>query len=406
MHILKLESQNVKRLKAVSIEPSSNAVVIGGDNAQGKSSVLDSIFMALGGKAAQGVNPVRDGEEQAVIKCDLGELVVTRTINPDGRTQVKVENVEGASFSSPQAMLDALSSKLTFDPLAFANEKPLAQLSTLKELMGWDFSKLDKQRAEAFNSRTEINRKGKDCAARLNGMSFFDETPLGPVSVADLMSELSEAESFNSSMLELRKATQARIARIEEIKSIFISLQQELSGLEAAQEQALDPEPYVDVAEIRNRISQADTLNAQIRGNAEYKETEVERDNLRIESQNLTERIKDIDQQKANLMTGAKFPVDGLGFDESGILFNGVPFSNCSSAERLLVSLHMGIAMNPKLKVLLIRDGSLLDDHSLTTVFEVAKKADAQVWIERVSKGQECSVIIEDGEIFNPNQVQ
>ena len=100
-------------------------------------------------------------------------------------------------------------------------------------------------------------------------------------------------------------------------------------------------------------------------------------------------------------MAEADFPIPGLAFDADGVTFNGIPFAQCSSAERLRVSVAMGIALNPKLKVLLIRDGSLLDDNNLAMIAEAAKEADAQVWIERVSKGEECSVIIEDGEVAN-----
>ncbi|WP_321404544.1 AAA family ATPase [Maridesulfovibrio sp.] len=400
MRIVRLESQNVKRLKAVSIVPEGNAVVIGGNNAQGKSSVLDSIFMALGGKVAQGQNPVREGEERAVIKCDLGELLVTRTITAEGKTTVKVQNAEGAAFSSPQAMLDALSSKLTFDPLVFANEKPLAQLSTLKELVGLDFSELDSRRAEVFSKRTEVNRKGKEEAARFNSLDFHADAPSEPVSVAVLMDQLREAEAFNSEVAEYEAAINSRQERIKEVQEEIAALQLELAHLEESETNAPEPKPYVDVEKIRTEISQADAINMQVRENLEYRDTEAGVEALRAESLRLTEALKEIDNKKSDLMASAKFPVAGLSFDESGVLFNGVPFSNCSSAERLLVSMHMGIAMNPKLKVLLIRDGSLLDDESLETVFDVAKKANAQVWIERVSKGKECSVIIEDGEVL------
>jgi hypothetical protein len=57
----------------------------------------------------------------------------------------------------------------------------------------------------------------------------------------------------------------------------------------------------------------------------------------------------------------------------------------------------MGFALHPRLKILLIRDGSLLDENNLKTVAEMAQEHDGQVWIERVSKGAECSVIIENG---------
>ena len=94
----------------------------------------------------------------------------------------------------------------------------------------------------------------------------------------------------------------------------------------------------------------------------------------------------------------AALPVAGLTFaDDVGVKFGGVPFSQLSGAERLKVSLAMGIALNPSLRVLLIRDGSLLDEDNLKVVAEMAERHDMQVWIERVGKGEECSVVLEDG---------
>lgn len=400
MNIKKLETENVKRIKVVEIAPDGNTIVIGGDNAQGKSSVLDSIFMALGGKSAQGRRPVRDGEEKATIKCDLGELVVTRTIKPDGKTTVKVQNADGASYSSPQSMLDALSSKLTFDPLAFAGEKPAIQLETLKSLVGLDFTNEDEKRSAIFNKRTNINREGKEKKAQLEDMEFDESAPEQLVSVSDLMDKLSAAEAANRENDRIREKVASQGLSISSLKADIEAKTQELKLIEDEYDQAVSASENlvdVDTQSIRESIANAETVNATIRGNEAYLSVKEYVDKLREESVSLTEQLKAIDKAKAEAMSDAKFPVDGLSFDETGVTFKGIPFDQCSSAERLVVSLNMGIAMNPKLKVLLIRDGSLLDEMSLAIVSKAAEKSGTQVWIERVSKGSECSVIIEDG---------
>ncbi len=91
-------------------------------------------------------------------------------------------------------------------------------------------------------------------------------------------------------------------------------------------------------------------------------------------------------------------PVPGLGFSETEVTLNGIPLSQSSSAEQLRVGLAIAIAANPNMKVMLIRDGSLLDEDSLRLVEESAKAAGAQVWIERVSSTG-CTVVIEDGQV-------
>ena len=52
---------------------------------------------------------------------------------------------------------------------------------------------------------------------------------------------------------------------------------------------------------------------------------------------------------------------------------------------------------DPKLKVLLIKDGSLLDEDNLKLISEMAEEADAQLWIERVGIDSNTTVIMEDG---------
>src|SRR5690606_9517554 len=116
-------------------------------------------------------------------------------------------------------------------------------------------------------------------------------------------------------------------------------------------------------------------------------------DDLEGDAESLTSKIQAIDQQKADMLAKAPFPVCGLGFDENGVTLNGLPFDQASSAERLRVSVAMGIALNPKLRVMLIRDGSLLDSDSLALVAQMAEEHDTQVWVERVSEGEDVSVI-------------
>lgn len=97
----------------------------------------------------------------------------------------------------------------------------------------------------------------------------------------------------------------------------------------------------------------------------------------------------------------AKSPIDGLGFDENGVTFNGLPFEQCSSAESIEVSMAIGLAINPKLPVVLIKHGSLIDPVQLEIVRTMAEQHNppAQVIVERVGEGTECSVIIEDGHV-------
>ena len=143
--IIQLTAENVKRLHAVDITPQGNVVEITGKNGQGKSSVLDAIAMALGGGAEMPTLPIRKGEAKAKIVLDLGDLKVTRTVTESGSTLI-VETPEGARFQSPQTILDKLTGKITFDPLAFIRLKRDEQGKILRDLVGLDFTQADYDR--------------------------------------------------------------------------------------------------------------------------------------------------------------------------------------------------------------------------------------------------------------------
>jgi len=154
-----------------------------------------------------------------------------------------------------------------------------------------------------------------------------------------------------------------------------------------------------DVASYYTKIAGTEAENAKVRANAALEKARAAAKDRADESNKLTAELAALDQKKAEMIRGATMPVEGLSLTEDGVVYRGVPFAQASSAEQLRVSVAMGIAMNPTLKVLLIHDGSLLDDESLADVASMAAAADAQVWIERVGHGEECSVVIEDGSV-------
>ena len=153
MHITSLQVENIKRIKAASINPAGELVIIGGRNAQGKTSILDSIEMALAGKSAIPAEPIRRGSETArvVVTLDDGS-VVERTFTEKGSYLV-VKRGDGTKAGTPQALLDSLCSKVAFDPLAFMRAKPAEQANQLRGLVGIDFTTQDNARRQAYDYR-------------------------------------------------------------------------------------------------------------------------------------------------------------------------------------------------------------------------------------------------------------
>ncbi|MBL8302262.1 MAG: AAA family ATPase, partial [Ideonella sp.] len=226
LHIVELRVENLKRLRAVTITPDGDLVVLSGHNGAGKSSVLDAIAMALGGRDQIPAEPIRRGAERAEVVVDLGELVVRRTFTATGGGQLVVQNREGARFQSPQSMLDALVGRLTFDPLAFAREKPSRQVEVLRELVGLDLAPLDTRRAELYAERTAVNKRATSLRARFEAMPRHEQAPAEPVDVGDLADQLKQAQATNQenerqrqSLVAARETFSARESRVAHLRA-------------------------------------------------------------------------------------------------------------------------------------------------------------------------------------------
>lgn len=400
MKIIALEAENVKHLKVIRIEPDGSLVVIGGDNSAGKTCVLDSIEYALNGAGSIPIKPIRSGQKKARVVLDLGEIVVTRTFTEKG-TSLVVKNKEGATFASPQSMLDKLVGALAFDPLEFSKMDARKQAEVLKKLVGLDFDKIDAQYKDLFEQRTVVNREGKILKGQLDGMTRHGDVPDKVVSITELTKSYAEAVQNNEKIETLQreiKVDKSGIERLEEqISTLKIKLSQNEASLKLMEK---TDAKIVDVKIIDQKMETAESTNNKVRENQVYDETNRRLKELRVQSKSLSDKMEKTASQKDKLLAKAKFPIEGLAIDEDGVTFEDIPFVQCSSSQQIKISVAMGLAMNPKLRVLLIREGSLLDKKNLAMVAKMAEKADAQIWIERVSKGNECSVIIEDGSVL------
>lgn len=403
MKIVRLEASNVKRLRAVEIQPDGNLVVVAGRNGQGKTSVLDAIWLALGGgQAARDTNttrPVRDGEDSASVTLDLGNLTVTRRWTAEGKTSLKVESADGARYGSPQQMLDGLVGRLSFDPLAFAQQDERSQLATLLGLveLPFDPAKLDGQRRALYEDRTIVGREVKTLEGHLAGLPEVDgDVPDEEVSATDLVAELGAA---NDAVAARRAAEQRREQarqRVEMLREQFRVAKAELDAAGDALDALPDPP---DVEAISSRLADVDSVNSRVRAAAERRKVENALEVKRGEYDAHTDKIAALDQEKADAVAAAKMPIEGLGFTDEGVTYRGVPFKQCSAAEQLRVSIAMAMSLNPKVRVIRITDGSLLDSTNLALIEEMAADRDFQVWIERVDETGRVGVLIEDGAV-------
>jgi hypothetical protein len=421
MKILSLTSENIKRLKAVEIAPGGSHVAVVGRNEQGKSSVLDSIMYALGGKGEVCERPIRDGQSAAKIVIDLDEYTVTRTFTAAGGGSLKVVAKNG-KISSPQAVLDGLVGALTFDPLEFTRRKD--QADVLRKLVGLDTSALEAEHDKVYFERTEIGRQADALAGKIGGQHPKD-LPSAETDVKDILAARAEVAKKNDVIRsvwntrdEIRRGIdltkrdqitqdeliQSLERQLEEARKKRLLLNVQCASLED-QLKALVVPPFEDLAVFDKQVLDAQTTNAAIRVNNELKSNVAMRDSLMIQYNGKTKRLDDIEAQIDKILASVKYPIEGLGFSSTGtVTFNGVPFDQLSTAQRLKISAAIGIALNPKLRVMLIRDGSVLDDDTLAALVSIAGEHDTQLWIERVGKsldGELPGVIIEDGSVLS-----
>ena len=400
MRIVYLEAENVKRLRAVRIRPDKTLVRIEGRNAQGKSSVLDAIAAALGGGKWQPEMPVRKGQKKAHVKLEIGDLVVERRWTAAGGTMLEITQ-NGSPQRSPQAILDKLVGDLTFDPLAFAAMKPQQQAQVLKQLAGLDFSELDMRRERLFAGRTVVNRDAKNAEANVGPMPATPTS--GPVNVRELADQQQAALSHNRKCEDVRAAVQRANEWYERAELALGAAQAELEKArltrETARENAAKWEP-VPVADLGSAIAEAERHNRAIVERQNWERISAHAKAKSKEADNLTEQIEEIDAERQARLQAAKFPLEGLSLDPLGPTLNGIPFSQASSAEQLRTSVAIGLASKPQARIMLCRDGSLLDHDNLTALHAIAEEFDAQVFIERVADAASPGAIyIEDGEV-------
>lgn len=454
MRIIEFTAENVKKLKVVNIKPTTDVVQITGKNKSGKSSVLDSIYWALAGKKVIQSKPIREGTEEARIRLDLGTMIVKRTFDADGNTTVLVLNPVGADpgtpekklpkYGSPQELLDALLGELSFDPLAFSRQDAKEQLVELRRIckIDLDFDALDQASAVDFKARTDINRRAKAKRAQVAALVVPAELPEHRIDESDLLNQLQAAAEHNAN-IETRRANREQAQRdaaakrdraqllrtqadnavtVAEHRVADLRLQIERAeedGKRAALEfhgaatneiraaesieaklanaEAL-PQP-IQIAALRTSLDAAKTTNAAFDVREQQVALVAEAVSLEQESAALTVAITEREKIKVTAVATAKMPIGGLGFGAGAITYYGLPFDQASSAEQLRVSCAIAMAANSKLRVIRIKDGSLLDEDGLAMLEQLAFENDYQIWLEKVDSSGKIGIVMEDGEV-------
>ena len=392
VRIVRLEAQNIKRLRAIGIDLDPGVNIISGNNGQGKSSVLDCIQYALGGKREQPESPVRKGATKAQIVVKTGDFTVTRRWTKAGNQQLDVAQ-NGERVASPQVFLDKIVGSLSFDPLRFLAGDAKKQAETLRAMAGLDFSGLASERAGVYDLRRDANANVRSLAAQIEGRPAMVEGNVK--SRGEVQGRIESTERANREAGELKGTRDNLILERQKIhgrlEEIAAQLPDVIEKMEAAEALTGDARPLYE---------EMDTIDEHNRAVADTKETVLLKRRL-TEAQGvaagLDQKIEDIDESRRNMIESAKYPVEGLKVDAETVTFNDIPLDQCSQAEKIRVSAAIGMETSGDVRVMLIRDGSLLDDESMKLLAGIAAENEYQMLIERVVDDSPARIVIEDG---------
>lgn len=399
MRIMQFSARNVKGIRVIELHPEGENVVLSGGNGAGKSSVLDAITTTLAG----GALPVRRGTDKGEVRIEIGPYVVTRMIT-EKTDRVVVRASDGEALPEPRTMLKKLVGPLAIDPVAFCTLKPRDQVELLFGLLPGlrpTLRALDKKLEEYKATRAAINAE----IGRMNATfpEFPSDLPSEPVDLEKLtklqqrvVKQLSSAERASADLKSVA-------AQIEEQERVIAAAQEKLHSLQLRHSE-LDDEVKRTPKELRQQLKE---ISDQVTGAAELNQQIQERDRVeelkklhlakREEYNDLLFSMKNAEAEKAEVLGAAKLPLKGLGVDEDGVYYGGVPVQDLSTSERVRVGAAIAVAQNPTARIIIADDASLLDSASMAVLRKVCK--DFQIWTVLNDETGHAGIWIEDGAI-------
>lgn len=407
MKINKLEIENVKRVKAVKISPTQNGLtVIGGRNGQGKTSVLDAIAWALGGDKFKPSQAAREGSvtpPSLKIVMQNG-LIVERT---GKNSTLKVTDPKGEKGG--QRLLDEFVEKLALDLPRFLESSDKEKAAVLLQVIGVDseLAELEKSENELYQERLAIGRIADQKEKFAKEQPYYTEAPDDLVSPADLIKEQQEILARNGQREQWKRQYDQLIAErmhndelIEETTRKLHELKEKAALLDKqVKDAAKSPNELKmeSTAELEESIANIDEINRKVRANLDKEKAEADAANYRKQYQELDIKLNEVRQQKIDLLRSADLPLPGLTVVEGELVYRGQRWDNMSSSEQLRVATAIIRKINPECGFVLLDKLEQMDLETLNEFGAWLEAEGLQAIATRVSTGEECSIIIEDG---------
>lgn len=398
--INELELENVKRIKAIKVEPSERGLtIIGGRNNQGKTSVLDSIAWALGGNRFRPSQAARDGSvipphlrvklSNGIVVERAGKNSDLKVIDPDGRR-------------GGQQLLDEFVEQLALDLPRFMQSSSKEKANTLLQIIGVgdQLYALDRQEAELYSRRHAIGQIADQKTKFAREMPDFPGVPKEPVSASelirqqqDILAENGENQRKRTKAAQLEAEKQRLRRALDEMQEKYdiVCRDCEIAGRDAMG--LLDQ----STEELERNIQDIESINRKVRANLDKEKAEADAAEYGNQYAALTTEIERVRQSRMDLLQGAKLPLPGLSVEDGELTYQGKRWDNMSGSDQLKVSTAIVRAINPKCGFVLLDKLEQMDLETLREFGAWAESEGLQCIATRVSTGGECSIIIEDG---------
>jgi len=407
MKINKLEIENVKRVKAVKLEPTENGLtIIGGNNRQGKTSVLDAIAWALGGDRYR---PSEAQRHESVIPPTLHIVMNNGLVVERKGKNSDLKVTDPAGKKGGQQLLNEFVEQLAIDLPKFMESTSQEKAKTLLKIIGIGdkLAELEQKEKELYNHRLAIGQIADQKKKFAKEQPFFPEAPKELVSPTELIRQQQEilarngenqrkrdkAEQYRQSVAFLTREVDAAKEQLskkeKELEEAKTSLNIALMDAESLQDQS--------TAELEQSISSIEEINRKVRANLDKDKAEEDALAYKNQYDGLTEEIEQVRKSKMDLLHSAELPLSGLSVNDGELVYNEQKWDNMSGSDRLKVSTAIVRKLNPKCGFVLLDKLEQMDLQTLNEFGKWLEQEGLQAIATRVSTGDECSIIISDG---------
>jgi hypothetical protein len=412
--ISSLELENIKRVRAVSLEPTADGLtVIGGRNAQGKTSVLDGIAWALGGDKLKPASPNRDGAlEPAHLHVELSNGIVVERSGKNGALKV----TDSRGMKGGQQLLNSFVSQLALDLPKFLAGTDKQRTEFLLDILGIsdELVSIDREYASVYDERRFVGRDADAKAKAAEAMPYFVDAPDAPVSMMELTIKLQEAHATNARNSRERDNIANMVAELARRHNEVGELERRIAEMQQRLDMAkADLEAYeaevgakkvnlaqlvdIDVAPIEAAITDAERINAKVRTNADKAAMQAEAADLRSRYDGLSNVLASLNAKRMKLLEDAGMPLQGLSVEDGMLTYNGHVWGDMSGAEQLRVATAITRATKPECGFVLVDKLEQFDTQQLAEFSKWCESEGLQVIGTRVATDDSCTVIIEDG---------